>query len=261
MALTLTLPAQHTQPALEGLETVLLHDDELPGLDNPTEDLRRLTLHPRIDTLNSLPERLRALGVELQGTWGTRDLRLTPRQRTRLFTVVFFSKSKPSPPLGLDLPRTWRRILSNFHLSDLELEGARYASVEHAFQATKALCSTRPEMASWFHLDFTGPEAVPPDPAAARKQGGRGAYTRANAVLDVDAWNDRRVDLMQAAVAARWEQQPLFRAVLESTQGLELLHFERAGARSFWGCSISRKTGEVQGENMLGRLLMERRDA
>ena len=35
------------------------------------------------------------------------------------------------------LPANFRKILSNFHLSPIEYKGEHYASVEHAFHATK----------------------------------------------------------------------------------------------------------------------------
>ena len=99
------------------------------------------------------------------------------------------------------------------------------------------------------------------DPGDAKRAGGRGAYKRAAAQLDSDGWVERRVEIMAAALTARWDQQELFRAVLTSTRGLSLLHFERSGARSYWGGSLGRDSGAIQGENQLGRMMMELRDA
>ena len=79
------------------------------------------------------------------------------------------------------------------------------------------------------------------------------------ATLDVSAWEAARVDVMRELLTARWEQHQLFRDVLcaVAARGWRLLHFERSGASSFWGGVVSRTSGEVEGGNMLGNLLME----
>ena len=51
------------------------------------------------------------------GSWDSAAVSLSEAQRVRLFTVVFFSKSKPSSPLQHGLPRDWRQVLSNFYPS------------------------------------------------------------------------------------------------------------------------------------------------
>ena len=51
----------------------------------------------------------------------------------------FYSKSKDVDDLGLGRA-DWRKVLSNFHACEIELEGRRYSSVEHAFHAAKARC-------------------------------------------------------------------------------------------------------------------------
>jgi predicted NAD-dependent protein-ADP-ribosyltransferase YbiA (DUF1768 family) len=109
-------------------------------------------------------------------------------------------------------------------------------------------------------MDATGSEAVGPDPAMAKKAGGRSAYRRFGATLDSACWEERRVAVMQAALDARWEQDTLFCEALCSTAGMQLLHFERAGARSFWGGSLRRADGLQQGENQLGKMLMVLRE-
>ncbi len=257
---TLTFPARETQRARTLLEPYLLHDPELPSLSSPSPARRRLTLHPRVQTQADLPPDIQHTCAALYGEWGTQTLGpLTAAQRVRLSTVVFFSRSRPSPPLRPGLPRTWRRVLSNFHPVTLEIDGARWSSVEHWFQGRKARSSDRPEMEGWFHA-AAGPEAVGPDPFAAKKAGGRGAYRRHGATLDSADWEARRISVTQAALEARWSQDSLFRDVLQSTQGLALLHFERAGARSFWGGSLRRADGQPQGHNQLGMMLMALRD-
>ena len=251
--LALTVPVVSTEHARARLVHYLPHVRGIDALSAPTTETRSLWLHPRIRSPEDLPVDVRT-GCEELGTWDVAERALTDAERVRLFTVVFFSKSSLSPPLRPRLPDSWRRVLSNFHPCRLSLEGAPYASVEHYFQGQKALCSDRPEMAERFRSDAEV-DAVGPDPLGARRAGGRSAYRRAGATLDVSRWEACRVAVMQRALEARWAQDGLFREILVS----DLLHFERSGADSFWGGSLRKADGRPQGENWLGKLLMDLR--
>ena len=74
--------------------------------------------------------------------------------------------------------------------------------------------------------------------------------------LDTRAWLEARERAMRAICEARWEQDATFRRVLRAVdaKGWYLLHFERSGAKSFWGGF--EKDGRVQGRNALGEILM-----
>ena len=255
---TITFPVNHTQQLRSLLEPYLPHGADIDVLTTPAAGLRCLRLHPRVAAPDALPEDLRRACAALGAGWGTEAISLTEAQTVNLFTVVFFSKSKLSPPLLTGLPRNWRRVLSNFYASSLTIGGAPYSSIEHFFQGQKALCSDRPQMALRFRADAD--DGVGPEPLAAKKAGGRGAYKRAGATLDVARWEQQRVPCMQAALEARWEQDDRFRTILLSTRGMRLLHFERAGARSFWGGSLRKSDGLPQGENTLGKLMTAIRD-
>ena len=256
--LRVTVPVDATELVRAQLQPYLIHATPWSRIASGNGK-SMLLLHPRL-ALDDLPESVRS-GVEAHGVdWETHSLTLSEADRTQLFTVVFFSKSKVSPALAKDLPNTWRRVLSNFHQAELCIDERRYASVEHFFQSQKALCSTKPEMAQRFCSDDEHAEAVGSDPADAKRAGSRKSYAIQGAILDQAAWLDARVGAMERALEARWKQQSVFRAVLSSTKGLELLHFERSGTRSFWGGSISKDTGLPQGRNQLGRMLMQLRD-
>ena len=119
--------------------------------------------------------------------------------------------------------------------------GAPYASVEH-FQG-QALCSDRPEMAERFRSDAEV-DAVGPIRSCGRPVEvpigalGRPSTCRAG----------RPAACRQAGPRARWAQDGLFREILVSTTGWAL-HF---GAP----CGTQ---GRPQGENWLGKLLMDLR--
>ena len=50
-----------------------------------------------------------------------------------------------------------------------------------------------------------------------------------------------------------------FRLILRASGGRYLLHFERQGARAYWGGAVDKVSGEVLGRNRLGEMLMELR--
>ena len=166
----------------------------------------------------------------------------------------FYSKSKDIDDLGCGRA-DWRRVLSNFHPCVIEVEGAKYASVEHAFHAAKARCSDKPSIAAAFELGGS----VPRDPLAAKRAGGRAGFAALGATLDAARWDAARSGAVLAALRARYEVDAPFREILAACHAkrLYLLHFERGGAKSYWGGSIRKADGERVGANQLGCMLME----
>ena len=149
----------------------------------------------------------------------------------------------------------WRRILSNFHPSEIEVDGRRYNSVEHGFQAAKFLSSDRPREAKEFEI-FGTVGCIPLD---AKRAGSRTGFKRKQARLRAAEWEEKRDEVMMRLLRARWDCDLEFRHILQVThaQQLELVHFERSGPRSYWGAHMCRKTGRVLGKNRLGGLLMQ----
>lgn len=165
---------------------------------------------------------------------------------------LFYSKSKSKADLGKAIPADWRRQLSNFWPQEVEVDGRKYPNPEAAFQAAKALMSSKPEMAKEFEVGGS----IGPDPADAKKAGSKKAYKAAGATLKAADWDQVRNEAMMNVLKARYASDPMFRQILEATlkSNILLLHYERIGAKSYWGGAV--KDGEIVGENMLGRLLM-----
>uniref|UniRef100_A0A7S4K919 NADAR domain-containing protein n=1 Tax=Odontella aurita TaxID=265563 RepID=A0A7S4K919_9STRA len=167
---------------------------------------------------------------------------------------IFYSKSKDQKDLeGYD-NSDWRRRLSNFSPRTLTIRGRCYPSAEHAFQAAKAKCSTIPKLSKQFEVGGK----INEQPGSAKKAGGKGSYKKAGVELDVVKWNRERDHAMEAIVRARFDEDEDFRKILQivSRNGAYLLHFERSGAKSYWGGSVAKDTGRVQGNNALGELMM-----
>ena len=175
--------------------------------------------------------------------------------------VQFFSKSAQGDCLGCGFP-DWRRRLSNFYArsvrvaaKDSEAGGneVTYPSVEHYFQAMKYQYSSRPELSARFAVGGPWKEA-----REAKRQGSKTGMQRHGAKLDRPRWDAMRLTVMTQGLQAVWAQHEDFRAILQEVKAQHkyLLHFERSGARSFWGGSVCKQTGQVRGQNHLGKIMM-----
>lgn len=125
-------------------------------------------------------------------------------------------------------------VFSNFSRHPIFLDGERWLTTEHYFQAQKFV--GHPE-----HVEAIQ-NADRPGVAAKR---GRDR----NRPLRRD-WEEVKDDVMRMAVLAKFEQHEELRRILLSTQDAELV--ENAAHDYYWGCG---KDGS--GKNMLGIILME----
>lgn len=125
-------------------------------------------------------------------------------------------------------------FLSNFYSSPIQYEGIVYPTVEHMFQALKALdIETRKKIAN----------AATPGQA---KRLGRSVALR-------EDWEEVKIDVMRTALQLKFSD-PTLRAKLIATGEAELIEGNTWNDR-FWG--VCRGSGK----NMLGLLLMELRSS
>lgn len=126
-------------------------------------------------------------------------------------------------------------FLSNFYTSPITYESVVYASVEHAFQAAKALDpDTRASIQ----------QAESPNQA---KRLGRRAVLRAD-------WEQVKVSIMEQILRQKFKDAQLAEALL-ATGDEELLEGNTWDDR-FWGAVYNDGTGQWEGQNHLGKLLM-----
>ena len=80
--------------------------------------------------------------------------------------------------------------------------------------------------------------------------------TTVGVTLDSSAWCRVRESVMEEVLSARWQRDEVFREIaLEARrQRVELVHFERSSAKSFWGGAV-RPGAVVVGRNRLGRTI------
>ncbi len=124
-------------------------------------------------------------------------------------------------------------FLSNFHPSTITVEGKKYATIEHAYQAYKTLDESSRDLIR-----------KSKSPADAKKLG-RGVQMRPD-------WDEVKVDLMRGFVRKKFES-PFLAHELLGTGDAELVYGNTWNDK-FWG--VCRGTGL----NWLGRILMETRD-
>lgn len=125
-------------------------------------------------------------------------------------------------------------FLSNFFLIEIVLDGERYPTVEHAFQAAKTL--DKEQRRTILQAET---------PAKARRLGRKVA-------LRPD-WDQVKFDIMLDLLRQKFSQPDLRQRLLE-TGDAELIEGNAWGDR-IWGCVLVE--GQWVGENHLGKLLMK----
>lgn len=129
---------------------------------------------------------------------------------------------------------------SNLYRREIEFEGERYATAEHAYQAGKA---RKPEVKAWL--------MAAPSPALLA-MAAHGLY-----YWDITpGWSTTKFDRMKRILRAKYTQHEDLKALLLGTGEVRLV--ESATVDSV----VNRLWGEVNGvgQNKLGQLLMEIRD-
>ncbi len=135
--------------------------------------------------------------------------------------------------------RKQTKFLSNFYPVTVTFEGDQYAAVEDAFQAAKTL---DPKERLLIQLCET--------PADARKCGRR-------VTLRPD-WNEIKVDVMLELLRQKFSH-PRLKDMLVATEDAVLIE-GNTHHDNFWGNCTCRKCVEIEGQNHLGKLLMQVRE-
>jgi len=114
--------------------------------------------------------------------------------------------------------KDWRKILSNFYVSEFTYDNKIYNSVEHAFQAKKIELVDK-DKAYWFCKNSNHIIGI-----------GNGLTARKNRKLviltseDLQRWDDIKHKIMEAILLAKFTQIPIAKQVLLLTQTAILLH-------------------------------------
>lgn len=122
------------------------------------------------------------------------------------------------------------RWISNFYECPVEIDGVKFNSSEHAYQASK---TNDPR---WFH-DIKNAET----PGKAKRLGAKCSVR--------NDWNAIKVEVMRKCVRAKFSQNADLKEKLLATDGY--LEEGNNWGDKFWG------TNDGIGYNMLGKILME----
>jgi len=163
--------------------------------------------------------------------------------------IQFHSKSKQTEP---PFTPTAMKDLSNFSEHDVIYDGYLYPTVEHAFQALKYSCTSRPELVGIVREAFANKTA-----AEAKSSGGKGAMKKWKVELDIRCWEQKKVAVMNDLIASKIERHPEIRQIIDTakTHNMELVHFSRSDM--YWGAHVNPEgTAIKDGKNMLGKLYM-----
>lgn len=144
----------------------------------------------------------------------------------------------------LDKIKDWRKKLSNFWICNMEIDGLKWASVEHFYHANKykrncpdfyqsfSLSNNSNERVAQWIKDLPGNLAT--EPAVAKSLGGKTgkykgrAYRPKNLLLDDGFFeNGKSEKVMKVGQRAKYTQSKELTAVLLATKNAKLVHFVR----------------------------------
>jgi N-glycosidase YbiA len=131
-------------------------------------------------------------------------------------------------------------FLSNFYAVPVEMDGAEYPTIEHAFQAAKT-----------HDYDRRRALRMAETPSAAKRMGRR--------LKRRDDWFDVSLEIMETLVRQKFTHYPELRDKLLATGDAALIEGNNWNDR-FYGAVWDSNQNAWVGENHLGRILMKVRD-
>lgn len=129
-------------------------------------------------------------------------------------------------------------MFSNFYPAYVYLDGVEFPTIEHAFQAGK----------STEHFFRKIISSLPANKAGLAKKRGRAIKLR-------EDWDKVKISLMHDLLCQKFKEEP-FKSKLLNTRAFTLIE-GNYWHDNIWGNCTCRKCKDIQGQNWLGRLLME----
>ena len=127
----------------------------------------------------------------------------------------------------------WRRVLSNFHMENLAVNGVTYASAEHAFHAAKFHRCGAHNVARVFSVE-SGSKLSRADAKSAKKAGGKSGGLLAMSPEQRSMWEQHRAEEVLKIHRAKFGPAGLPRRVLLATGEAQLWHILSRRGKERW---------------------------
>ena len=158
--------------------------------------------------------------------------------------------------------------LSNFFEVDIEMEEGVFPSVEHYFQGMKFIPEDRKRFIKGGEFDrkketaATNAKEETAKGRLAKSAGSKSGSAKFKLTLAPDGLDQEVAKRrMKRALQKKFEKEPFKSLLLETGASRQLIHIPSRGQTDFWTGKRDKKTGEIVGENTMGKLLMEVRDS
>ena len=132
----------------------------------------------------------------------------------------------------LGAEKGWRKMLSNSWAAPFTLDGHKWQSVEHYYQASK-FKDGHPQFYESFSLDVNPGAALSTDPAVAEAAGSKtGKYKKTDVrpkdvSIDPNFFDGRHKDALEKAIHAKFTQNDDLGQILMATKNAKLQRFKR----------------------------------
>ena len=157
---------------------------------------------------------------------------------------------------------------SNFYEVDIEMEEGVFPSVEHYFQGMKFIPKDRKRFVKGEEFDrkketkASNAKEEMAKGRLAKSAGSKSGSAKYNLTLATDGLDQEVAKRrMKRALLKKFEKEPFKSLLLETGASRQLIHIPMRGKTDFWTGKRDKNTGDIVGENTMGKLLMEVRDA
>ena len=178
----------------------------------------------------------------------------------------------------------WLSPTAPFPIEDPEVDGVIYPTMNHYLAAMRyRLASNTPDIATTvfsregsIHQKFIrirvdesegGKKSIPEkrDQRLLKEEDGDvrdeirpSAFKRRSSIFDEAKWASKKDEVLKEGLRQRWEKDKRFRKIVEAARdkGKTLLYYAPGANSSNFG-GVHRSTGQIEGENRIGKYIME----
>jgi predicted NAD-dependent protein-ADP-ribosyltransferase YbiA (DUF1768 family) len=260
-----------------------------PGVANAGPAAAAPAVSPPKDPLNAPVKARKSLAaVSVKRTIPVAPGQATPAETTyasgELFQFHTDAAEKDFLGIGDKGAGKWLSPTAPFPIEDPEVDGVVYPTMNHYLAAMRyRVASNTPDIATTvfsregsIHQKYIrirvdesegGKNPIPEkrdqrllkeEDSEVRDEIRPSAFKRRNAVFDEAKWASKKDELLKEGLRQRWEKDKRFRKIVEAARdkGKTLLYYAPGANSSNFG-GVHRSTGQIEGENRIGKYIME----